>query len=155
MLAGSPEDLILLGCSAALSILKQVQKVVPSVIDVACWPYPLHCIVQIDQQFEGQGKQAALAALGSNMHWIKYCTVVDKDVDIYSPRDVAWAMASRCCPDEDIYVIPDTPSFYGDPRRMHWGRLVMDATAPFDRKKEYERKRIPGETEINLKDYLE
>jgi len=154
MLAGSPEDVVLLGFSAALSILKDVQKVVPSVINVACWPYPLHCIVQIDKQFEGQGKQAALAALGSNMHWIKYCTVVDGDVDIYSPRDIAWAMASRCCPDRDIYLIPDTPSFYRDPYRMHWGRLVVDATAPLERKEEYERKRIPGEAEIDLKGYL-
>jgi len=122
---------------------------------VACWPYPLHCTIKIKKQFKGQGKQAALAALGSNMHWIKYCTVVDEDVDIYSPRDIAWAMASRCCPDKDIHIIPNTPSFYRDPHRMHWGRLVIDATAPMERRDEYERRRIPGEEELNLKDYLD
>ena len=154
MLAGSPEDVVLVGFCAALSIFKDVQKVVPTVIDVACWPFPLNVIVKIDKQFEGQGKQAALAALGSNMHWVKYVTVVDGDVDIYSPRDIAWAMASRCCPDKDIYMIPDTPSFYRDPYRMHWGRLAIDATAPMERKGEYERKRIPGEAEMDLKKYL-
>jgi len=37
---------------------------------------------------------------------------------------------------------------------MHWGRLAIDATAPLKRKGEYERKRIPGEVEMDLKKYL-
>ncbi len=154
MMAGSPEDVVLIGLSVALSILQDVKKVVPSVIDVACWPYPFHVIIKIDKQFEGQGKQAALAAIGSSMHWVKFVTVVDADVDIYSARDIAWAMGSRCCPDKDIFMIPNVPSFYRDPHRMHWGRLAIDATAPLERKEEYERKRIPGEAEIDLRDYL-
>ena len=154
MLASSPEDIVLIGFSVALSILKDVEKVVPSVIDVACWPYPFHVMIKIDKQFEGQGKQAALAAIGSSMHWVKFVTVVDADVDIYSPRDIAWAMGSRCCPDKDVFIIPNGPSFYRDPHRMHWGRLAIDATAPLKRKGEYERKRIPGEVEMDLKKYL-
>jgi 4-hydroxybenzoate decarboxylase len=154
MLASSPEDIVLIGFSAALSILKDVEKVVPSVIDVACWPFPFHVIIKIDKQFEGQGKQAALAAIGSSMHWVKFVTVVDADVDIYSSRDIAWAMGSRCCPDKDVFTIPNVPSFYRDPHRMHWGRVAIDATAPLKRKGEYERKRIPGEAEMDLKKYL-
>jgi len=51
-------------------------------------------------------------------------------------------------------VIPETPSFYRDPLKDHWGRLGIDATIPFGRKKEYERKRIPGADTVNLSDYF-
>ena len=62
------------------------------------------------------------------------CTVVDEDVDIYDMNDVMWAILTRSRPDRDVMIIPETPSFYRDPHKDHWGRLGIDATAPFDRR---------------------
>jgi 4-hydroxybenzoate decarboxylase len=88
------------------------------------------------------------------MEWIKYVIVVDDDVDIYRPEDVLWAMATRCSPERDILTIPGVPSFARDPHRMHWGRVIFDATTPFGLEKEFERKKVPGEEKIRLEDYL-
>jgi UbiD family decarboxylase len=114
----------------------------------------LHTIVKIQQQYEGHARQVLLAVFGSEPTWAKVCTVVDEDVDIYSMDDVMWAVLTRSRPDKDVMVIPETPSFYRDPLKDHWGRLGIDATIPFGRKDEYERKRIPGADTVNLSDYF-
>lgn len=46
------------------------------------WRCGLITIVKIQQQYEGHGKHALLAALGSNMDYNKVCIAVDADVDI-------------------------------------------------------------------------
>ncbi len=46
------------------------------------------------------------------------------------------------------------PVFYRYPHRYHWGRVGIDATRPFGRETEFEKKTIPGEDEIDLDDYL-
>jgi 4-hydroxybenzoate decarboxylase len=51
-------------------------------------------------------------------------------------------------------IISETPSFYRDPHKEHWGRLGIDATAPFARRHEYERKTIPGANSVDLADYF-
>ncbi len=154
ILAGSPEDIVLLGLPVATAVYQEIQKVIPTVRDVACWPFIFHCVVQLEQTAEGQAKQAALAAFGANLEWLKFCIVVDSDVDIHDPSDVFWAMASRCCPERDVIVIPGIPSFRRDPHKTHWGRVVIDATVPVGLESEFERKKIPGEEDIRLEDYL-
>ena len=66
--------------------------------------------------------------------------VVYEDGDISSMDDVMWAVLTRSRPDKDVMIIPETPSFYRDPHKEHWGRLGIDATVPFNRRREYERK---------------
>jgi 4-hydroxybenzoate decarboxylase len=51
-------------------------------------------------------------------------------------------------------VISDVPGFYRDIHKDHWGRLGLDATYPFGRAAEFERKFIPGEDDIDLNDYV-
>jgi len=154
ILSGSTEDIILNGVPVALSVFKDIYKVIPTVKDVVCWPFLLHCIVQLKTTAEGEGKQAALAAFGANMQTIKYCIVVDEDVNIYDPSDVFWAIATRCCPERDVIVIPGVPSFRRDPHKTHWGRVAIDATVPLGLENAFERKRIPGEEDIRIEDYM-
>jgi len=153
ILSGSPEDILLLGLPTATSVFRGIYKVVPTVRDVACWPFLFHCIVKLHKTAEGQAKQAAMAAFGANMEWIKFCIVVDEDVNIYDSSDVFWAIATRCCPERDVIVIPGIPSFRRDPHKIHWGRVAIDATAPLGLENEFERKRIPGEEELRIEDY--
>ncbi len=154
MFSGSPEDVVLIGMPVAVSMYRNVKKVVPTVLDVACWPFLFYGVVQMKKNAKGQGKKAALAALGTDMEWIKYVIVVDDDVDIYRPEDVLWAMATRCSPERDVITIPGVPSFARDPHRMHWGRVIFDATAPYGLGAEFERKRVPLEDGIKLEDYI-
>jgi 3-polyprenyl-4-hydroxybenzoate decarboxylase len=70
-------------------------------------------------------------------------------------NDVEWAVLTRSRPDKDVMIIPGTPSFYRDPYKEHWGRMGIDATAPFARRGEFTRKRIPGAEEVDLDHYFE
>jgi UbiD family decarboxylase len=155
ILCGSPEEVLTLELSVSANIYQRVSAVLPGIIDVTCQPFVLHTVVKIRQQYEGHARQVLLAVLGAEPTWAKVCTVVDEDVDIYDMNDVMWAVLTRSRPDVDTLIIPDTPSFYRDPHKDHWGRLGIDATAPFDRRGEFVRKRIPGAEGLDLAAYFD
>jgi UbiD family decarboxylase len=154
ILCGSSEEVLTLELSVAANIYQRISAVLPGILDVTCQPFVLHTVVKIKQQYEGHGRQVLLAVFGAEPTWAKSCTVVDEDVDIYSMDDVMWAVLTRSRPDKDVLIIPETPSFYRDPHKEHWGRLGIDATAPFGRRHEYERKRIPGANRVDLTRYF-
>jgi len=156
ILAGSAEQDLLVGVPIAANIYSIVKGAIPSVIDVACLPHVYHSVVKIKQEFEGQARQAALAALSCDPSQTKICTVVDPDVDIHNPLDVNWATTTRCCPDTDVFIVPNIPSFRRDPYRTHYGKMGIDATMPLSEEaaSDFQRTRIPGVENIKLEDYL-
>jgi UbiD family decarboxylase len=154
ILCGSAEEVLTLELSVAANIYQRINAVLPGIVDVTCQPFVLHTVVKIRQQYEGHGRQVLLAVFGAEPIWAKACTVVDEDVDIYDMNDVMWAVLTRSRPDHDVLIIPDTPSFYRDPHKEHWGRLGIDATVPFARRHEYERKKIPGASSVDLAAYF-
>jgi UbiD family decarboxylase len=154
ILCGSAEEVLTLELSVAANIYQRINAVLPGIVDVTCQPFVLHTVVKIRQHYEGHGRQVLLAVFGAEPTWAKACTVVDEDVDIYDMNDVMWAVLTRSRPDRDVMIIPETPSFYRDPYKEHWGRLGIDATVPFERRHEYERKKIPGANSVNLSDYF-
>ncbi|HJU22356.1 MAG TPA: UbiD family decarboxylase [Casimicrobiaceae bacterium] len=154
ILCGSSEEVLTLELSVAANIFQRINAVLPGIVDVTCHPFVLHTIVKIRQQYEGHGRQVLLAVFGAEPTWAKMCTVVDEDVNIYDMDDVTWAILTRSRPDKDVLILPDTPSFYRDPHKDHWGRMGIDATVPFERRKEFERKRIPGADTVDLAAYF-
>ena len=146
----------MVGVPIAANIYKIVKGAIPSVIDVACLPHVYHSVVKMKQEFEGQARQAALAALSCDPSQTKICTVVDPDVDIHNPLDVSWAITTRCCPDTGVFIVPNIPSFRRDPFRTHWGKMGIDATMPLSEEaaSDFQRTRIPGVENIKLEDYL-
>jgi 4-hydroxybenzoate decarboxylase len=154
LLCGSPEDLRPLEAVTAARIYGHVSRLIPGLIDVSCRPNVMITIMKISKQYQGHGKHALLAALGSHLDYNKVCIVVDEDVDIYDLNDVMWAYLARGRADKRAMILEDIPGFYRDPHQDHWGRLIIDATRPFGREKEFERKKVPGEDEIDLADYL-
>lgn len=154
ILCGSPEEVLTLELSVAANVYQRVSAVLPGIIDVTCQPFVLHTVVKMRPQYEGHARQALLSVIGAEPTWAKAVTVVDEDVDIYDMDDVMWAVLTRARPDKDIMIIPATPSFYRDPHKDHWSRLLIDATAPFERRAEFERKRIPGADTVDLGKYF-
>jgi UbiD family decarboxylase len=154
ILCGGPEEVLTLELSVAANIFQRINAVLPGILDVTCHPFVLHPVVKIRQQYEGHARQVLLAVFGAEPTWAKVCTVVDEDVDIYDMDDVMWAVLTRSRPDKDVLIIPDTPSFYRDPHKDHWSRMGIDATVPFNRRKEFERKRIPGANTVDLSQYF-
>ena len=151
---GSAEDLRFLEALTAARVYEHVSRVVRGVIDVSTRPNCMITIVKIRQEYEGHGKHALLAAMGSNMDYNKVCIVVDEDVDIRNLDDVMWAFLTRGPADQRAMVLERIPGFYRDAHKDHWGRLALDATWPWGRAREFERKRIPGEDAVDLAKYL-
>jgi 2,5-furandicarboxylate decarboxylase 1 len=62
---------------------------------------------------------------------VKLVTVVDDDVDIRNPREVAWALATRFQPDRDTVILSGMEGYVIDPSCVGSGigsRMGMDAT---------------------------
>jgi 4-hydroxybenzoate decarboxylase len=154
LVCGSPEDLRPLEAVTAARVYRHVAAQVPGVIDVCCRPNVMISIIKIRKTYEGQGKHAILAALGSYLDYNKVVIVVDEDVDIYDLDDVMWAYMTRGRADTRAMILNDVPGFYRDPHKDHWGRLCIDATMPFGREAEFARKSIPGEDAIDLSQWL-
>ena len=151
---GSAEDLRLLEALTAARVYEHVSRVVRGVIDVSTRPNCMISIIRIRQQYEGHGRHALLAAMGSNMDFNKVCIVVDEDVDIRDLDDVMWAFLTRGPADQRAMVLERIPGFYRDPQKDHWGRLALDATWPWGRAGEFQRKRIPGAAGLDLTRWL-
>jgi UbiD family decarboxylase len=105
LLPGALEHKLLMGMPREPTIFKKVNEVVRC-LDVNINPGGcswLHAIVQIDKRSEQDGKKAIQAAFAGH-HSCKHVFVVDKDIDIYNPLEVEWAMATRFQGDTDLVV---------------------------------------------------
>ncbi|WP_439687148.1 4-Hydroxybenzoate decarboxylase [Cupriavidus oxalaticus] len=154
LICGSDEDLRPLEAATAARIYRAIKGQVPGIIDVSCKPTVMNTVIKLRKQYEGHAQHALLAAMGAHLDYNKLCMVVDEDVDIYNLDEVIWAFVTRGRADTRTMVLNNVPGFYRDPHKDHWGRLAIDATKPWGREAEFERKRIPGEAEIDLGKYL-
>ncbi len=155
LVCGSPEDLRLLEVAVATRTYQALLAAnLRGIIDVACTPFTMSTVIRMEQMYEGHARQALLTAIGANHDWNKTVFAVDEDVDIDDFNDVWWAYLTRGRADQRAMIVSDVPGFYRDPQKDYWGRLAIDATAPFGRKHEFIRKRIPGAAGVDLADYL-
>ena len=154
LLCGYMEDLRSLEVSFATRVYRQISAGVPGVLDVSCYPSPMHTVVQIRPEYEGHARHVMLKVFSSHLQYNKVCIVVDEDVDIHDFEDVWWAVMTRGRIEKDIMILEGVPGFFRDPAGVYTGRLGIDATKPFDMRENFERKRVPGLPEINLKDYF-
>lgn len=97
LLPGALEHKVLMGMPREPTIFNKVNERGVKCLDVNVSPGGcswLHAIIQIDKKSEEDGKKAiegGFAGHGS----CKHVFVVDKDIDIYKPLSVEWAMATR------------------------------------------------------------
>jgi 2,5-furandicarboxylate decarboxylase 1 len=124
------------------------------VTDVSLMPFLFNGVISIRKRFEGEPKNAIMAAFGA-YSWLKYCIVVDEDVDVHDLADVWWALGTRSQPEKALVQVADALGFpRKDKWQIHRGKLGIDATVPMGLAAEFERKRIPGEDELDLSMYL-
>lgn len=154
ILCGTEEEVLTLSLSISANIYKRLSDALPGIVDVTCLPFVNHAVIQLDTQYDGHARQVMLSAIGAEPVWAKAVTVVDTDVDIYDLSDVMWAVLTRARVDKDVVIVPETPSFFRDPHKDHWGRLLIDATKPFDRKQEFERKKLRLGGKIDLAEWF-
>jgi 3-polyprenyl-4-hydroxybenzoate decarboxylase len=84
---------------------------------------------------------------------------VDDDIDPTNPVAVEYAISTRCQADRDLVIIPNAKGSSLDPssdqHNLLTTKLGIDATATLLKAKDrFEIAKIPGETTINLSDYV-
>jgi UbiD family decarboxylase len=151
--AGTNDDMHILAPSREAKVLGAVRQAGIEVVAVSLLPTILGCAISIIKGHEGEGINAALAALGT-YRWLKSCIVVDQDVNVYDYGELLWAIATRCRPETGILVIPQAAGFPRDPRGIHQSKVVIDATVPVGTWEEFERRRPPGMDTVRLQDFL-
>ena len=157
LLPGGLEHKLLMGMPREPTIFKQVNQVARC-LDVNIDPGGcswLHAIVQIDKQTEQDGKKAIQAAFEGH-HSCKHVFVVDKDIDIYNPLEVSWAMATRFQGDVDMLVKERETGSSLDPSAEAGTYLTtkigFDMTKPLDAKgKSFDKAPFP---EVDMDRYI-
>jgi UbiD family decarboxylase len=157
LLPGGLEHKLLMGMPREPTIFQQVNQVTRC-LDVHINPGGcswLHAIVQIDKQHEDDGKQAIAAAFAGHRS-CKHVFVVDKDIDIYDPLQVEWAMATRFQGEEDLVMMPKEPGSSLDPSAepgtYDTTKIGFDLTKPLEvRGKDFNRVSFP---DVDIKRFI-
>ncbi len=97
----------------------------------------MHAVVQIEKRDADDGRRAIDAAFQGHSS-LKHVVVVDEDIDIYDPRDVEWAIATRFQADKDLVILEGQPGSSLDPSAAHvpgqktrTTKVGIDATIPW------------------------
>ncbi|AOQ22908.1 Phenolic acid decarboxylase subunit C [Moorella thermoacetica] len=141
-------------------LLQIIRNTVPNVKAIHLTPggtCRYHVVISIDKQNEGEAKNAIFAAFSSSQE-IKHVVVVDKDVDIFDPEDVEWAIATRCQAGRDVFIVERALGNKLDPSSDNGlsDKMGIDATAPLQAEPgRFEKIRIPNADSIRLEDYIE
>ncbi|MFX1322426.1 MAG: UbiD family decarboxylase [Promethearchaeota archaeon] len=117
LLPGALEHKILMGMPREPTIFNEVNKVGVKCLDVNVNPGGcswLHAIVQIDKKSEDDGKKAIKGAFTGHTS-CKHVFIVDKDINIYDPLSVEWAMATRFQGDVRMVIKDKEPGSSLDP----------------------------------------
>jgi len=169
LLPGTAEHLLWGGTPRLSQIYETARRACPGVKDVYM---PLSgvcryiCYIQIKKLLDGEPKAAIFGALAADP-FIKYCVVVDEDVDIFDEKSVLHAIATRLIPEENVFIVKNCHGNPLDPTgRIGYTRATgtlkeldfivtkigIDATKPL--KGFPEKLRVPGIEKIKLEDYL-
>jgi len=117
LLPGALEHKILMGMPREPTIFKKVNGAGVKCLDVNINPGGcswLHAIVQIDKKTEEDGKIAIKEAFAGHTS-CKHVFIVDKDINIYDPLSVEWAMATRFQGDLGMIIKDKEPGSSLDP----------------------------------------
>lgn len=119
--------------------------------------YRFNAFVSIRKKNAGDGKSAIIAALGSNKD-LKQVVVVDDDVDIYSLKDIEWAITTRAQASEDFVMIKGALGSSLEPShdlKNVTDKVGIDATKPLGEMGiRFERARTPGYEAIDIAKYF-
>lgn len=137
LLTGKPitENHVLKQIPFEASILRQLQAQFPTISDIAITSsggVQTYVVIAMTPRYEGEARQAILAAMASNLH-PKWVVVVDPDIDIRKSSEVEWAMSFRVKPREDVFVVDRTAAAPLDPYTDggYSSSVGIDATRPF------------------------
>ncbi len=160
LLPGALEHKLLMGMPREPTIFKKVNDLGVKCLDVNVSPGGcswLHAVVQIDKQEEDDAVTAIKGAFEGHTS-CKHAFIVDKDIDIYNPLEVEWAMATRFQADRDLVVRQKERGSSLDPSSEPETHLTtkvgFDLTKPLvvGKGKSFDKAKFPT---VDVKKYLQ
>ncbi len=152
------EESVLMGVSWEAENLRAIQRQFPQVVKTHINPLDFgQIIVQIEKKSDEDPKHVIDFVLELNRH-NKSAVIIDTDVDIYNPKEVAWALSNRFQPDRDVIIRRDLPGSVIDPsadERHYTSKIGFDATRPLGEKEKFEKVRIPENVWARVRKILE
>jgi UbiD family decarboxylase len=150
LLPGALEHKILMGMPREPTIFKKIIERGVKCLDVNINPGGcswLHAIIQIEKNSEEDGKKAIEGAFAGHRS-CKHVFIVDKDVDIYNPLSIEWAMATRFQGDAKMIIKDKEPGSSLDPSAEPGTKMTtkigFDFTKPLNiPKKNFELTKFP------------
>jgi anhydromevalonate phosphate decarboxylase len=143
ILPGGDEHKVLMGCPYEPKIYKAVAGVtqVKNVVLTKGGCGYLHAVIQIKKSTQGDAKNAIMAAFAAHTS-LKHVVIIDEDIDITSPEDVEYALATRVNGDRDMMVITGVRGSSLDPCQLEDGtnvKIGIDATMVLGREEDFRR----------------
>jgi len=159
IISGTVEEHSLLAVPMEGRLLARLRQVSPLVTAVNLLPFFFNCVVQLDDYpgvQEGIAKNVLLAALADP--WVKTAVVVNRDVDLYRPEDVNWALATRVDFTRDVLRVDGAYGFPLDPMKESAAstvsKLGLDATVSPAQRDRFTRRWVVGYGEVKLGDWI-
>jgi UbiD family decarboxylase len=157
LLPGGFEHKILMGMPREPTVFDEVKKAGIDVIDVSVNPGGsswFHVLVKINKKSEDDGKKAIEAAMKGHASG-KHFFIVDKDINIYDPLEVEWAMATRFQADKNLYIFQKQKGSSLDPSAdqvtRETAKAGFDLTMRLDRVAKMTRTEFP---KFDLEKYI-
>jgi 2,5-furandicarboxylate decarboxylase 1 len=160
IVGGGAEHLILGGVPREATLLEHLQRSFPGVVDVRLTRGGVrryHLVVKLDKKSNGEPKNVIMGAFGGHYD-VKQVVVVDLDVDIDSPHEVEWAIATRFQADRDLVVVSGAQGSKLDPSTDDGisAKMGIDATKPVEAEPlVFKRIHVRGEEDVDLGEALQ
>ncbi len=150
------ENMILFGTSWEGELYKTVKTAIPAVkaLHLTVGSGCAHAVLMVKKRTDEEARQALAFILSVNP-FIKHAVAVDEDVDIYNPKEVEWALATRFQGDKDMVVLNQLPGSVLDPSTgKNWTttKIGFDATKPLTEVNKYRKVRVPEEIEKKVEE---
>jgi len=112
-------------CAALKRVIPAVRRVVVTEGGMG----RLHAVIVMHRPRLGEGKRAAILAMGQ-INLFKLVIVVEDDIDPQNPAEVEWSLAARFRGDEDLIVLPGVKADRCDPvhEKLTVAKIAMIAT---------------------------
>ncbi|MDP6154505.1 MAG: UbiD family decarboxylase [Candidatus Thermoplasmatota archaeon] len=143
ILPGGYEHFLLMGMPREARIYDVVQNEGIDVRNVLLTPGGcswLHGAVSIEKRNEDDGMTAGKLALAAHTS-MKHVFVVDDDIDIFTYRELEWAMATRFQADRDMKIITNQRGSSLDPSSSDGttAKAIFDATMPLSGRGKFQK----------------
>ncbi len=125
---------VLFSLAGGTELLGRLKALVPEVVDLELTPGTpgFSAVIAVKAKACPPARVRRLMGLALYLdRRLKVVTVVDDDVDIRNPREVAWALATRFQPDRDVVIFDGLEGYVIDPSVGETGRTAkigLDAT---------------------------